>query len=214
MPLSARRVTRLAAALAALGLIVAVHRIGLFHQLSDPAQLKEFLLERGAFGQLAFVASYAALQPFGIPGTVFVFAAPLIWPWPIAFVLSMIGTMAATTVGFLFARFMARDWVAARVPSRFRRYDEALARRAFLTVFVLRLVFWMPQALHIFFGLSRVRFATHFWASLTGYLLPLFLVSYFGAGLLAWARGLGPGAWAGAGLTAVVVMLIAWRLRR
>ena len=56
--------------------------------------------------------------------------------------------------------FVARDWLAPRVPARFRRYDEALARRAFLTVFVLRFVFWMPPFLHVFFGVSRVSFAT------------------------------------------------------
>ena len=36
------------------------------------------------------------LQPFGLPGTVFVFAAPLIWPWPVAFGLSMAIDFAKT----------------------------------------------------------------------------------------------------------------------
>jgi hypothetical protein len=39
--------------------------------------------------------------------------------------------MAASIVGFSFARFMARDWVSTGIPARFRKYDEALARRAF-----------------------------------------------------------------------------------
>ena len=34
----------------------------------------------------------------------------LIWPWPVAYALSMTGTMAASVVGFSFARFIARDW--------------------------------------------------------------------------------------------------------
>ncbi len=58
-------------------------------------------MELGPWGYVAFVAAYAALQPFGVPGTVFIMAAPLIWPWPVAFALSMAGTMAASVVGFL-----------------------------------------------------------------------------------------------------------------
>ena len=103
----------------------------------------------------------------------FVIAAPLIWPWPVAFALSMTGTMAASVVGFSFARFVARDWVSTMIPARFRKYDDALAQRALTTVFVLRLVFWMPPLLHAFFGVSKVRFWTHFWGSLAGYVLPL-----------------------------------------
>jgi uncharacterized membrane protein YdjX (TVP38/TMEM64 family) len=50
-------------------------------------------------------------------------------------------------------------------------------------VFLLRLVFWMPPLLHAFFGVSKVRFWTHFWGSFLGYLLPLFLMSFFGQAL-------------------------------
>jgi uncharacterized membrane protein YdjX (TVP38/TMEM64 family) len=153
------------------------------------------LVDLGAWGYLAFVLAYAAFQPFGVPGTVFIMAAPLIWPWPIAFALSMVGTMAASSVGFSFARFVARDWVTKRIPARFRRYDDALAARAFATVFFLRLVFWMPPILHGFFGVSRVRFGTHFWASLLGYVPPVFLVSYFGESLVLWLRGLPAAVW-------------------
>ena len=154
------------------------------------------------------------LQPFGVPGTVFVVAAPLIWPWPIAFALSMVGTMSASVVGFSFARFVARDWVAQRIPARFRGYDEALERRAFLTVFTLRLIFWMPQVLHAFFGISRVRFWTHFWGSAAGYVLPLLVVSYFGPTVLDAARAAPPSVWIGVALAGAAVALGAWALRR
>ena len=135
----------------------------------------------GAWGYLAFIVAYTLLQPFGVPGTVFVVAAPLIWPWPTAFALSMVGTMAASVVGFSFARFVAKDWVAARVPARLRKYDAALEKSAFQTVVILRLIFWMPQVLHFFLGISKVGFWTHFWGSFFGYIPPLLLVSYLGA---------------------------------
>lgn len=174
---------RIAVVLAVVAGLVVAQQLGVFQTFAEPARVRQALVELGPWGHLAFIGAYTLLQPFGVPGTVFVFAAPLIWSWPVAFALSMVGTMAASVVGFSFARFVARDWLARIGSERFRRYDEALARRGFATVFVLRLVFWMPQMLHVFLGLSKVPFWTHFWASAAGYVLPLFLVSYFGESL-------------------------------
>ena len=92
------------------------HRLGVFGQLADPPSVARTLVELGAWGYLAFVVAYAVFQPFGVPGTVFIVAAPLVWPWPVAFALSMAGTMAASVVGFSFARFVARDWVSGGSP--------------------------------------------------------------------------------------------------
>jgi uncharacterized membrane protein YdjX (TVP38/TMEM64 family) len=212
-------VTQNAARAARVGLIAAVvvglaiaHRYGVFGELREPARLAQTLVDMGPRGYAAFILAYAVLQPFGVPGTVFILAAPLIWPWPVAFALSMTGTMAASVVGFSFSRFVARDWVARLVPERFRKYDDSLARRAFTTVFVLRFVFWMPPLLHVFFGVSKVGFWTHFWGSLAGYVVPLLLVSYFGQRLFDLLRGVSPSAWLVIGVTVVTITGVAWAL--
>lgn len=197
-----------------LALLLTAHRTGILAEFADPPRVKRALLALGPWGYLAFIAAYTLLQPFGVPGTVFIVAAPLIWPWPIAFALSMTGTLAASVVGFSFARFVARDAVASLIPQRFRRWDDALARRAFATVFVLRLVFWMPPLLHAFFGISQVRFSTHFWASLLGYVLPLLLVSYFGERLFDWARSAPASWWLAMGLGTLLIAIVTWLARR
>jgi len=182
-----RKVRIGAVAAVVVGLLVA-WRLGVLQAFRDPAHVKEVLVGLGPWGYVAFVLAYATLQPFGVPGTVFIWAAPLIWPWPVAFALSMVGTMAASVVGFSFARFVARDWVSRWIPARFRKYEGALERRGFATVFTLRFVFWMPPLLHAFFGVSRVRFWTHFWASLAGYVVPLLATAYFGQKLFDYMR--------------------------
>ena len=138
------RRTRVAAVLIVILAVAVAARFGVFRQFAEPARAARTLVQLGPWGYVAFIAVYAALQPFGVPGTVFVLAAPLIWPWPVAFGLSMAGTMAASVIGFTFARLVARDWVRGMIPVRFQKYDDALVRRAFATVFFLRLVFWMP----------------------------------------------------------------------
>ena len=92
----------------------------------------------------------------------------------------MAGAQGASVVGFSLARFVARDTVARVIPARFAKYDEALARRAFVTVCFLRMIFWMSPLLHGFLGVSKVRFWTHFNGTLVGYLLPVFMISFFG----------------------------------
>ena len=206
--------------LAKIGLVVAVaaglllaYRFGVFAQVSDPRSLARKLVEMGVWGYAAFIVAYTLLQPFGVPGTVFIIAAPLIWPWHIAFALSMTGTMAASVVGFSFARFVARDWISARIPARFRKYDASLEKNAFRTVAILRLIFWMPQVLHSFLGVSKVRFWTHFWGSLVGYIPPLLMVSYLGSEIFDENGNMQPKAWPimGAMVVASAIILLTVR---
>lgn len=205
---SSLRYARLGAVALALCVVVLAWRLGILARLGEPRALAATLVGLGPRGYLAFVLAYTMLQPFGVPGTIFVASAPLLWPWPVAFALSMVGTMGASVVGFSFARFVARDWVSARIPARLRRYERALERSGFQTVVTLRVIFWMPQALHSFLGVSRVGFWTHFWGSLLGYVPPLLAVSYFGARLFDASGRLQPGAWpilAGLAATSLLV---------
>jgi uncharacterized membrane protein YdjX (TVP38/TMEM64 family) len=193
---SRRRIAaRLGVVVLVLLALAGAYHFGIFARLGEPRALADVLVEMGASGYLAFILAYTLLQPFGVPGTIFIVAAPLIWPWQTAFALSMIGTMCASVVGFSFARFVAKDWVSARIPARLRKYDEFLERNAFRTVVLLRLILWMPQALHFFFGVSKVRFWTHFWGSLIGYVPPLLLVSYLGGRIFDATGRIQPGAW-------------------
>jgi uncharacterized membrane protein YdjX (TVP38/TMEM64 family) len=189
--------------------LVGAWYLGVFAQVAEPRLLAAMLVEMGAYGYLAFIVAYAVLQPFGVPGTIFVVAAPLIWPWQTAFALSMVGTMSASVIGFSFARFVAREWVSAHIPARLRKYDDSLARHAFATVVVLRLIFWMPQALHGFFGVSKVGFWTHFWGSLLGYVPPLLLLSYLGSEIVDPSGRIQPDAWPILAGLAVVSLSIA-----
>jgi len=205
---------KLGAVVAAVLLVAIAHRLGILQLFVDPSGIAHLLHELGGWGFVVFLLAYTMLQPFGVPGTLFCMAAPLIWPWPVAFALSMTGTMAASVVGFCFARFVARDWLERRLPARFHKYDEALAARAFATVVVLRFVFWMPQMLHTFLGLSKVSFWTHFWGSLVGYAIPLFVLSYFGQKLFDLMQATPPSVWIALALGSALLALTVWAIRR
>ena len=210
-PRALRRTKIGTVALVVIALLIA-HRLGIFAQVTDPKTLAQPLVAMGPWGYLLFVVAYALLQPFGVPGSVFIVAAPLIWPWKTAFVLSMIGTMLASVIGFSFARFVARDWVAARLPARLRRYDESLEKDAFATVVLLRLILWMPQVLHAFLGVSKVGFWTHIAGSFLGYIPPLLVVSYLGGRMFDASGKMLPDAWpilAGLSLASLTIAALA-----
>jgi uncharacterized membrane protein YdjX (TVP38/TMEM64 family) len=213
-PLAAPRAAKIATAAIAVAIGVVAQRLGAFELASDPARLKQALVDLGPSGYAAFLAAYTVIQPLGLPGTVFVVAAALIWPWPVAFALSMTGSLSASVVGFSFARFVARDGVARWVPARFHRYDEALAQRAFATVFVLRSIFWMSPLLNLFLGLSKVRFSTHFWATVAAYALPLLALCYFGPEALEALRAAPLWAWIALGAGTIAIVAVVWAFRR
>jgi hypothetical protein len=61
--------------------IAIAYYAGLFALVAQPKTLADSLVAMGAWGYVLFVVAYTLLQPFGVPGTVFIVAAPLIWPW-------------------------------------------------------------------------------------------------------------------------------------
>ena len=205
---------KLGAVAAVVVLLAIAQRSGVLQLFVDPSGIAHLLRDLGAWGYVVFLVAYTLLQPFGMPGTLFCMAAPLIWPWPVALALSMAGTMAASVVGFSFARFVARDWLERRLPASFHKYDDALAARAFTTVAILRFIFWMPQMLHTFLGLSKVSFWTHFWGSLVGYAVPLFLLSYFGQKLFDLMQATPPSVWLAMAVGAGLLALAVWAIRR
>jgi uncharacterized membrane protein YdjX (TVP38/TMEM64 family) len=72
----------------------------------------------------------------------------------------------------------------------------------------------MPQLLHAFLGLSKVRFWTHFWGSLVGYAIPLLLLSYFGQKLFDLMNNAPVEAWIALGATMVAIAATVWLVRR
>jgi uncharacterized membrane protein YdjX (TVP38/TMEM64 family) len=59
-----------------------------------------------------------------------------------------------------------------------------------------------------------VRFWTHFWGSLVGYILPLLLTSYFGQKVFDFMRDAPPSVWAGMGAVAITVAVVFWLVTR
>lgn len=175
---------RLLLAMIAVGLVVTSWQTGLFSLIADPPRLREVLLEMGASGYVVFLGAFTFLSPFGLPGIAFVIAAAYIWPGVVAYLLSVAGALGASIVGFLFARFIARDWVAARLPPRLRKYDAWIEKRGWIAAAGLRAIFLMHPLLHASFGVSRIGIVPYVLGCTLGYLPSLAVVTWASGGVV------------------------------
>lgn len=171
-------------AMVAVGLVVTSWQTGLFSLIADPPRLREVLREMGAGGYAVFLLAFTFLSPFGLPGIAFVIAAAYIWPGFVAYVLSVAGALGASIVGFLFARFIARDWVASRLPPRLKKYDAWIEKRGWIAAAGLRAIFLMHPLLHASFGVSRIGMLPYVLGCTLGYLPSLAVVTWASGGAL------------------------------
>jgi len=152
--------------------------------LSDGDGVEAFFTERGALGPIVFVLVMWALQPAGVPGLVFMIPAAVVWPLPTAMVLSWIGNMGASTIAFVMARWLFRDWAQNHLPTRLRVWDERLAEGGGLTeVTLLRVVTGQLTPADWLLGVSNVRFAVFVVGTGIGIVPGIVLATTVGGGL-------------------------------
>src|SRR3954470_23532981 len=125
---------RIAVFLVVVALLVAAWRLGAFDAFRNPEQVRALIDSWGPWAYVLYLVTFISLMPFGVPAFVWVLPAGVLWPFWLAFPLSLIAVAGASTVGFLFARYIARDWVAAHMPPRIRRIDERFCARGLRSV--------------------------------------------------------------------------------
>jgi uncharacterized membrane protein YdjX (TVP38/TMEM64 family) len=175
-------------------------------------RVEELFVESGPWGPVVFVVSIVLVQPLGVPGIVWMAPAGLIWPIPVAIALSWLGNMGASSVGFAFARWMGRDWVAARIPPRLVALDTRLGHRGVAPVVGLRILTGGLAPADWLLGLSSVRWRTFLAGTAIGMVPGVTMAVVAGGGVLGWALDQPPwllgvlGVLAVMGLAALVVL--------
>lgn len=129
---------------------------GALDVLTDGDRLEELLDDAGVWGPILFVLAFTAAQPLSLPGAVLIVPATFVWPWWQVALLSLAGGMIASIVGFVLARWIARDWVLERLPQRFRTWEVRLAENGFAATVGLRLLTGYTPAADWLLGVSRV----------------------------------------------------------
>lgn len=204
-----------------IGLVAAVGALigglyvgGFFELIDEPERVRTALESMGIWAPVLYVAAFALLEPFFVPGLAFIIPGALYFSFPQLFVLSWLGSIGAGIVGFSFARFLARDFVEERMPERLRRHDEQLATRGLRTVILIRLTLFLAPPAHWLLGMSQVRFPTFVLGTAIGFMPTIALISYvtvfLGQSIGDWLENRPPGTFA----VAIIAIVVVVRVRR
>ena len=147
---------RLVAVALVSGAVILFFAGGGYSWVTTDGNVERLLTETGVVGPVVFVLIMWATQPFGVPGFVYMVPAGIVWPIPLAIALAWIGNMGASYLAFVFARWVARDWVVARIPQRMHRYDDQIAAGGIWPIVLLRLAFGQLPPADWLLGVTKV----------------------------------------------------------
>jgi uncharacterized membrane protein YdjX (TVP38/TMEM64 family) len=179
----------------------------------------EWINGLGPAGVLVFILLYMASTVFFLPGSVLTLGAGFVFGVIKGTILVSAGSTLGATAAFIVGRYLARDWVAARIErnKKFKAIDEAVAGEGWKIVGLTRLSPIFPfNLLNYAFGLTKVKLLHYVIASWIGMIPGTIMYVYLGslAGSLATVgageRTRTPGEWAlyGLGLLATVVVTV------
>ncbi len=126
--------------------------------LAAVAQWRAFAAAHLFAAAASYFAFYAAFAALSLPGAwvVSVAGGALFGPWLGVPLVSLSSTVGAT-LAMLLARYLARDWVAARFPDFVAKVDRGVARDGLRWLFAARLTPVIPFfAVNLAAGLTRL----------------------------------------------------------
>ncbi len=168
----------------AVTLFVVARRSGLTDLLGDEDRLQQLVDDAGWYGPVLFTLLFTVLVPVGVPGLVFVLPAALVFPAPLAIAVCLIGGYTSSGLGVWFARTVGRETIAAKLPDRFRRWDEAIARRGVVAVIGLRVLTYLAAPADWLLGLSSIPTRQIIVGTVIGLIPPTLLYVIAGGGVL------------------------------
>jgi uncharacterized membrane protein YdjX (TVP38/TMEM64 family) len=176
---------RLLLATGVVAALFAAWRSGAFAWMTHE-NIHRLLGESGAWGPALYVLAFALLEPFGVPGAVFVLPASLAWPTELAVAMSVLGATGAGVTSFVLARGVLGDKFEQRLPARLRLFTATAREHPLRTVIAVRVLFGLAAPAHWALALSGVRFAPFVIGSLIGFVPPMTLFVVFGRAAIEW----------------------------
>jgi uncharacterized membrane protein YdjX (TVP38/TMEM64 family) len=173
-------------------LIVAVVAMQYFHleQYLDKERLRQFGASYGVLVPLIYLAVWT-VGPLFLPGLPITLAGGVLFGpiWGVIYV--ELGATLGAGLVFLVARYLARDWVAAKLSgTRLMFLDDKVARHGWKIVAFTRLIpVFSFSLLNYAFGLTRIAFWPYLTATLICMLPSTIAFVYFSSNVLDLLKG-------------------------
>lgn len=129
-----------------------------------------------------FIGSYCLVVAVSLPGAaIMTLAGGFLFGSLLGTVYVNLGATTGSTLAFLAARYLLRDWVEAKFGSRLGAIQDGFSKNAFSYLMTLRLIPLFPFFLvNLVSGLTRVKLATYIAATAIGIIPGSFVYAYAG----------------------------------
>lgn len=146
--------------------IAGVHLSGAAHYLQQE-KLQAVIADYGALAPAIYILIYALAPVLFLPGLPITVAGGILFGPVWGVVYAITGATIGASLAFLVARYVARDWVAARLTGpRWEKLDSEVAQHGWKVVAFTRLIPAFPfNLLNYAFGLTRIPFLHYVAAS-------------------------------------------------
>jgi uncharacterized membrane protein YdjX (TVP38/TMEM64 family) len=168
-------------AVAAIAVLYGAHRIGAGPWLANAL---DWIRGLGALAPLAFIAIYIVACVAFVPGSILTIGAGVIFGVVRGSIYVSIAATLGATSAFLVGRYLARDWVSAKLEgnAKFKAIDEAVGKEGWKIVILTRLSPLFPfNLLNYAYGLTSVSLRDYFFASWAGMIPGTILYVYIGS---------------------------------
>ena len=139
---------------------------------SQKDSLDAYIADHFFAGALIYFVLYVVVFAFALPaGAILTLAGGALFGFGWGVVLVSFASTIGSTLAFLAARFIARDWVNNRFGDRLDAINQGIEKEGAFYLFTLRLVPVFPPALiNLAMGLSSLKTWTFYWVSQLGML--------------------------------------------
>lgn len=139
--------------------VVALIAVGMtFRDDLSIAGVERALDDLGAWAPLAFMMAYAIATVAFLPGLILTIAGGVLFGPVFGTLYSLTGATVGATLAFLVSRYVASDWVEARIGGRLERLVKGVEREGWRFVAFTRLVPIFPfNLLNYALGLTKIR---------------------------------------------------------
>ena len=160
-------------------LAILTFRFTPLHAFLTEETLSRFLKASRLGAPLIFVMIYAIGVCLFIPGTLLTALGAAIFGGYWGFLYVWVGAMIGASAAFWIGRNLGRDFAASVIEDHLRKYDEAIERNGFATVFYLRMIYFPFTPMNFGMGLTKVKFSDYFWATALGIIVGTFIFTFF-----------------------------------
>ena len=148
-----------------------------------PDALGRLLDASGFWAPLVFILLHALSICLFLPASILTVIGAAIFGTYWGFLYVWIGAMMGASSAFFIGRTLGRDFTASLIGERMKKYDDAIERNGFTTVFYLRVINLPFTPLNYGMSLTKVHFWDYFFGTGIGVIIGLFIITFLGGTL-------------------------------